>query len=160
SGWLSSEDDPLGYVDRIDRRIEDFTGLTMSTAEQLQVVNYGIGGQYEPHYDFARVDEDAFSDHGAGNRIATVLFYMSDVELGGATVFPLVGARIQPSKGDAAFWWNLKKSGEGDMLTRHAGCPVLVGTKWVCNKWIHEGGQEFRRRCGLTPNEESYGHTL
>ena len=37
SGWLSSEDDPLGYVDRIDRRIEDFTGLTMSTAEQLQV---------------------------------------------------------------------------------------------------------------------------
>ena len=33
-------------------------------------------------------------------------------------------------QGDAAFWWNLKKSGDGDMLTRHAGCPVLVGTKW------------------------------
>ena len=64
------------------------------------------------------------------------------------------------------------------MLTRHAGCPVLVGSKWgkycfavniatqynlfnaVCNKWIHEGGQEFRRRCGLTPNEEPVGHTL
>ena len=37
SGWLSSSDDPLGYVDRIDRRIEDFTGLTMTMAEQLQV---------------------------------------------------------------------------------------------------------------------------
>ena len=37
SGWLSSSDDPLGYVDRIDDRIEDFTGLTMETAEQLQV---------------------------------------------------------------------------------------------------------------------------
>ena len=37
SGWLSSSDDPLGYVDRIDRRIEDLTGLDMSTAEQLQV---------------------------------------------------------------------------------------------------------------------------
>ena len=33
-------------------------------------------------------------------------------------------------QGDAAFWWNLKKSGEGDILTRHAGCPVLVGSKW------------------------------
>jgi hypothetical protein len=31
------------------------TGLTMSTAEELQVVNYGIGGHYEPHFDFARV---------------------------------------------------------------------------------------------------------
>ena len=39
----------------------------------------------------------------------------------------MYGALLQ---GDAAFWWNLKKSGEGDMLTRHAGCPVLVGTKW------------------------------
>lgn len=153
SGWLSSEDDPMGYVDRIDKRIEYFTGLTMKTAEQLQVVNYGIGGHYEPHYDFARVGEDAFTSLGSGNRIATVLFYMSDVELGGATVFPLIGARILPSKGDAAFWWNLKKSGEGDLLTRHAGCPVLVGSKWVCNKWIHERGQEFRRPCGLSPEE-------
>ena len=57
SGWLSPADDPQGYVQRIDRRIEDITGLTMSTAEQLQVVNYGIGGHYEPHYDFAQVSE-------------------------------------------------------------------------------------------------------
>ena len=35
-----------------------------------------------------------------------------------------------PLQGDATFWWNLKQSGDGDMLTRHAGCPVLVGTKW------------------------------
>ena len=33
-------------------------------------------------------------------------------------------------KGSAIFWWNLKKSGEGDYLTKHAGCPVLVGSKW------------------------------
>lgn len=33
-------------------------------------------------------------------------------------------------QGDAAFWWNLKRSGDGDDSTRHAGCPVLVGSKW------------------------------
>lgn len=27
----------------------------MDTAEELQIANYGIGGQYEPHFDFARV---------------------------------------------------------------------------------------------------------
>ncbi len=30
----------------------------MDTAEELQVVNYGIGGHYEPHFDFARVRSD------------------------------------------------------------------------------------------------------
>lgn len=73
---------------------------------------------------------------------------MSDVELGGATAFPGLGLRIPPSKvsskvrdgvfttagtplqGDAAYWWNLNKAGDGDLRTRHAGCPVLVGSKW------------------------------
>jgi len=31
------------------------------------------------------------------------------------------------------------------------GCPVLIGNKWIANKWIHERGQEFRRPCSLDP---------
>lgn len=125
----------------------------MKTAEELQVVNYGIGGHYEPHYDFARKEEkNAFQSLGTGNRIATWLIYMSDIDAGGATVFPQLGVAVQPRKGSAAFWYNLHSSGEGDMLTRHAACPVLAGSKWVANKWIHERGQEFRRQCGLKIN--------
>ena len=33
-------------------------------------------------------------------------------------------------QGTAAFWYNLLKSGEPDASTRHAACPVIVGTKW------------------------------
>ncbi|XP_060942029.1 prolyl 4-hydroxylase subunit alpha-2-like isoform X1 [Limanda limanda] len=149
SAWLEEEDDPV--ISRVNQRIEDITGLEVDTAELLQVANYGVGGQYEPHYDFSRKDEpDAFKRLGTGNRVATFLNYMSDVEAGGATVFPDFGAAIVPRKGTAVFWYNLFKSGEGDYRTRHAACPVLVGSKWVSNKWIHERGQEFRRPCGLT----------
>ncbi|MCI4386760.1 hypothetical protein PGIGA_G00066280 [Pangasianodon gigas] len=169
SAWLEGYEDPV--IARVNQRIEDITGLTMDTAELLQVANYGVGGQYEPHYDFSRrpfdsnlkvdgnrlatflnyKDEtEAFKSLGTGNRVATFLNYMSDVEAGGATVFPDFGAAIWPRKGTAVFWYNLFRSGEGDYRTRHAACPVLVGSKWVSNKWIHERGQEFRRPCGLT----------
>ena len=55
---------------------------------------------------------------------------MSDVELGGGTAFINVGALVQPRKGDGVFWFNLLKNGNGNDNTRHAACPVLVGTKW------------------------------
>ncbi|XP_037291677.1 prolyl 4-hydroxylase subunit alpha-1 isoform X1 [Rhipicephalus microplus] len=175
SAWLKNEEH--GVIARVTRRIEDITGLTADTAEELQVVNYGIGGHYEPHFDFARREEkNAFQSLGTGNRIATWLNYkkgkqklpphlsngnrvstwlnyMSDVSAGGATVFPQLRLTLWPKKGAAAFWYNLHRSGEGDMLTRHAACPVLAGSKWVSNKWFHERGQEFLRPCGTRINQ-------
>ncbi|XP_022444457.1 prolyl 4-hydroxylase subunit alpha-2 isoform X7 [Delphinapterus leucas] len=149
SSWLEEDDDPV--VARVNLRMQHITGLTVKTAELLQVANYGMGGQYEPHFDFSRKDEqDAFKRLGTGNRVATFLNYMSDVEAGGATVFPDLGAALWPKKGTAVFWYNLLRSGEGDYRTRHAACPVLVGCKWVSNKWFHERGQEFLRPCGST----------
>ncbi|KAG7218539.1 hypothetical protein INR49_020207 [Caranx melampygus] len=97
SAWLGAYEHPV--VDRINQRIEDVTGLDVSTAEDLQVANYGVGGQYEPHFDFGRKDEpDAFEELGTGNRIATWLLYMSDVQAGGATVFTDVRAAVWPKK--------------------------------------------------------------
>lgn len=78
SAWLKDQEHP--YIKAIAQRVEDMTGLTMTTAEELQVVNYGIGGHYEPHFDFARREEkNAFKSLGTGNRIATVLFYVGFV---------------------------------------------------------------------------------
>lgn len=148
SCWLNDADSRV--ISTANRRVEAITGLNMNTAEELQISNYGVGGQYEPHFDFARKEEkNAFKSLGTGNRIATWMYYLTDVEAGGATVFPYLGLRVFPEKGKAVFWYNLFKNGEGIYDTRHAACPVLVGDKWVANKWVHERGQEFRRPCSL-----------
>lgn len=54
SAWLQEHEHP--HVAAVSKRVEDMTSLTVETAEELQVVNYGIGGHYEPHFDFARVN--------------------------------------------------------------------------------------------------------
>merc|ERR550532_3882182 len=75
SAWLKDFEHPL--IHRISQRTQGFTNMTIETVEELQVVNYGIGGHYEPHYDFARKDElTSFKEH-AGNRILTAIFYVS-----------------------------------------------------------------------------------
>ncbi|XP_018607213.2 prolyl 4-hydroxylase subunit alpha-1-like [Scleropages formosus] len=140
SASLFEEEDPV--VSRISQRIADVTGLDMETAEILQVTNYSIGGHFKPHFDTQN-----WNNH---QRIATFLTYMTDVEFGGATVFPNIGVALQPQKGSAVFWYNLLRNGQLDERTLHAACPVVAGSKWVANKWIREQGQEFRRPCALS----------
>ena len=53
SAWLGDWDGEI--VAKINERIGRVTGLSMESAEMLQVANYGIGGMYLPHYDFAQV---------------------------------------------------------------------------------------------------------
>nr|XP_056714804.1 prolyl 4-hydroxylase subunit alpha-3 [Euleptes europaea] len=153
SAWLKDTVDPL--IVTLDRRIAALTGLNIQHpyAEYLQVVNYGLGGHYEPHFDHATSRKSPLYRLKSGNRIATLMVYLSSVEAGGSTAFIYANFSIPVVKNAALFWWNLHRNGEGDEDTLHAGCPVLAGDKWVANKWIHEYGQEFRRLCGTHPED-------
>ncbi|XP_044306109.1 prolyl 4-hydroxylase subunit alpha-3, partial [Varanus komodoensis] len=153
SAWLKDTLDPV--IVALDRRIVALTGLNTQPpyAEYLQVVNYGLGGHYEPHFDHATSRKSPLYKLKSGNRIATLMIYLSSVEAGGATAFIYANVSIPAVKNAALFWWNLHKNGDGDEDTLHAGCPVLAGDKWVANKWFHEHGQEFRRPCGTNPED-------
>ena len=48
--------------------------------EPIQVVNYGAGGHYEPHVDYFG---PAMEDTNQGDRVATMLYYLSDDIVGG-----------------------------------------------------------------------------
>ncbi|EDV90576.1 GH14106 [Drosophila grimshawi] len=141
--WL--ERDLNNLTRRIERRVVDMTELSMQGSEAYNIMNYGLGGHYAAHYDFFNTTKQQTSE--TGDRIATVLFYLSDVEQGGATVFPNLKLAVSPERGMALFWYNLLDNGTGDTRTLHGGCPVLVGSKWVMTLWIHERAQLFTRPC-------------
>ena len=59
----------------------------------------------------------------------------------------LSGAYVKPRKGSLVVWWNMDRAGGYDSMTRHGGCPVMVGSKWITNKWVRANAQMFRRPC-------------
>ncbi|NWX20785.1 P4HA3 hydroxylase, partial [Aegotheles bennettii] len=77
SAWLKDTADPV--VRALEQRIAAVTGLDLRPpyAEYLQVVNYGLGGHYEPHFDHATSRKSPLYRMKSGNRIATVMIYVS-----------------------------------------------------------------------------------
>ncbi|KAA3471396.1 putative prolyl 4-hydroxylase 10 [Gossypium australe] len=84
-------------IKSIEKKIVDFTFIPVEHGEGLQVLHYKVGQKYEPHYDYFK---DEVNTTNEGQRIATVLMYLSDVEEGGETVFPSAKGNIS-----AVPWW-------------------------------------------------------
>ncbi|XP_009622125.1 probable prolyl 4-hydroxylase 10 isoform X1 [Nicotiana tomentosiformis] len=139
-------------IRNIEKRIADFTFIPVEHGEGLQVLHYEVGQKYEPHYDYFL---DEFNTKNGGQRIATVLMYLSDVEEGGETVFPAAkgnysavpwwnelsecgkgGLSVKPKRGDALLFWSMKPDATLDPSSLHGGCPVIKGNKWSSTKWI------------------------
>lgn len=139
-------------VRNIEKRIADFTFIPVEHGEGLQVLHYEVGQKYEPHYDYFL---DEFNTQNGGQRIATILMYLTDVEEGGETVFPAAkgnissvpwwnelsdcgkkGLSIKPKRGDALLFWSMKPDATLDPSSLHGGCPVIKGNKWSSTKWI------------------------
>ncbi|XP_017076149.2 prolyl 4-hydroxylase subunit alpha-2 isoform X2 [Drosophila eugracilis] len=144
STWLDNDANQVTL--RLTERLADATGLNINHSEPFHVINYGIGGFFESHYDVLFSDENRFL-HGQIDRMATTLFYLNDVPQGGGTYFPGVNITVFPRFGTVLFWYNIDTKGDQQIRTMHSGCPVIVGSKWVVSKWVNANGQEFRRPC-------------
>ncbi|XP_043115248.1 prolyl 4-hydroxylase subunit alpha-3 isoform X3 [Puntigrus tetrazona] len=78
SAWL--KESAHGAVGKVDRRITMVTGLNVQPpyAEYLQVVNYGIGGHYEPHFDHATLPTSGFMSMVRNSNVAVVLILRNE----------------------------------------------------------------------------------
>lgn len=74
TAWLRREE--AKQVENIYQRVHDITGLNMETSEELQVSNYGMGGHYEPHFDFAKVSNNDSYNNGDSLSIMVLLLLL------------------------------------------------------------------------------------
>lgn len=134
--WLYNNDHPV--VQMVSDKVAKLTNTSKENQEPLQVVKYGKGGFFRPHYDAADGDSEFRKrlDGDAGPRQITVLIYLNDDFKGGETEFPNLKYKAKPKKGKAVVFYGTDNDGEIIRDSLHGGNPVEDGYKWVCNKWI------------------------
>lgn len=114
----------------INLRIAAATGTKVEQGEPLSILRYRPRQQYRLHSDALP---------GTSNqRIRTMLIYLNDAFTGGETHFPAVGVVVTPKAGDAVAFDSILPDGSVDPASRHAGLPVIKGSKWLATRWIRE----------------------
>lgn len=127
-------------VARVEARLAQIVNWPLERGEGLQLLRYGVGAEYKPHFDWfdAGVPGQAELLGSAGQRVGTIVIYLNDVDAGGGTLFPELGLEVSPQKGGAVFFTNITPEGSPDRLALHGGSPVISGVKFVATKWLRE----------------------
>lgn len=141
TAWLSQDNhwqDPVQKA--VDERVAGILGLPRDNQEPAQVLRYRKGEAYQRHHDLLLTQ----GRQPCGVRVATFFMYLSDVAMGGETVFPHLGLTVAPKMGRALLWWNVDpqaiemgKKHLKDGRTEHEALLVQSGEKWGLNKWVH-----------------------
>lgn len=137
-------------IEAVERRLAEWTLLPVHFGESLQVLRYRKEQKYDSHWDYFF---HKGGDANGGNRYATVLMYLQDVEEGGETKFPKIPAphgvnmgmsecakynlAYKPRKGDALLFHSMTPDGKLEERSMHGACPVVRGEKWSMTKWYH-----------------------
>ncbi|KAL3507179.1 hypothetical protein ACH5RR_032561, partial [Cinchona calisaya] len=146
--FLNHEERKYPMIQAIEKRISVYSQVPVENGELIQVLRYEKKEFYRPHHDYF---SDAFNLKRGGQRVATMLMYLSDDVDGGETYFPMAGSGecscggkmvkglcVKPAKGDAVLFWSMGLDGESDPSSIHGGCEVLFGEKWSATKWMRQ----------------------
>jgi len=128
------------FIATLDARISAVMHLPVDNGEGIQILNYQIGGEYRPHFDYFPPSDPGNAVHLArgGQRVSTLVMYLNDVEEGGETIFPDIGLSVTPRKGSAVYFEYCNSLNQLDPLSLHGGTPVVRGEKWIATKWMRQ----------------------
>ena len=123
----------------IEARMAALLRWPLENGEGLQVLRYGVGAEYKPHYDYFDPEQAGTPVilRRGGQRVASLVCYLNTPPAGGETVFPDVTLAVAPVRGNAVFFSYDRPHPATRSL--HGGAPVLEGEKWVATKWLREG---------------------
>lgn len=129
------------FIASLDQRVSQLMQLPVENGEGLQILNYQVGGEYKPHFDFFPPTDAGSAHHLSmgGQRVSTLVIYLNEPTQGGETSFPEVGLSVVPKKGSAVYFEYTNPQGQVDRLSLHAGEPVRSGEKWIATKWMRQG---------------------
>ena len=119
-------------ITTLDDRISNACNWVASKSTGLQVIRYRPGEFFAPHYDY--IAPELLKQRGEPQRVATLMIYLNDVEVGGETIFEDAGIKIAPKRGAALFF--SYQSPRRASMTRHMGAAPCKGDKWVAVKWL------------------------
>lgn len=126
----------------LESRAAALLNVSLSRFEAPQVVRYVEGGKFDEHLDSlpltgAPSRERVAADAMGGQRIATLITYLSTVALGGGTTFPMLNVSVSPVKGRALLFFPADSGGVPDQMTVHVGERVGHGEeKWIATMWL------------------------
>jgi len=125
-------------VRRIEARIARLVNWPVEHGEGLQILQYGPGAEYKPHYDYFDPEQPGTPTilRRGGQRVGTLVMYLGEPEKGGGTVFPDVHLEVAPKRGNAVFFSYERP--HPSTRTLHGGTPVLAGEKWIATKWLRQ----------------------
>jgi prolyl 4-hydroxylase len=125
-------------VQRIERRIARLVRWPEENGEGLQILQYGPGAEYKPHYDYFDPAEPGTPTilRRGGQRVGTLVMYLAEPEKGGGTVFPDLHLEVFPKRGNGVFF--SYDRAHPTTRTLHGGAPVMAGQKWIATKWLRE----------------------
>lgn len=125
-------------VRRIEERIGRLLNWPVENGEGLQILQYGPGAEYKPHYDYFDPVEPGTPTilKRGGQRVGTLVMYLAEPQKGGGTIFPDVHLEVAPRRGNAVFFSYERP--HPSTRTLHGGAPVLQGEKWIATKWLRE----------------------